>query len=270
MTLTIQNLAIPRKQPVTRKTATYTRGYTPETYHIISGNMTLTNPLTPSDPTIKYYPRIYEGKPPDALPSENYLCYAEVYANRSSTQDTRIADLTKGRLLYKVAPSGQTIDSYDRLVIECARPDGTTFTINPGAGLSSGLYCVGIRFMNFQWQDYTGSVHTLGSAEGIAPRTRETRTTDNITFEVALAPEMFRITVEIDVYSASRQEIVRQETVANLDNYSSYGRGGLYYYWVCAGVNYKDKNAAQLDPSGEWYTEDKSIKTDIDVQVSWT
>lgn len=269
MGLTIAKLAIPRKQAVIYKTPTYTRSYTQTTKQVISGDMTLLTPVTPSQ-NIKYYPRLYTGAPPDAPPvSHSFLCYAEVYTNRSSTQNTRIADLTKGRLLY-YNEIVDTIGGQDIYKIRCEKPDGTSFLIDPGYRLIRGYYCAGIRFREFNYVDYIGNAQSLDLTAGFAPQHRETRTNDDANFEVALTSGTFTFSVEIEVYDVSQQRIVDTRVITNLDGDTYMGTGGLTSYWVCAGVDYKDKNAAQIDPSGQWYTEDKIIKTDIDVSVSWS
>lgn len=267
MDLTIDKLAIPRKQSITRQTATYAQTYTSDTHPVINGYVTLETPLTPTN-VVRYYPRIYEGKPPDAPSMSEYLCYAEVYASTAS-RNTRMADLTKGRLLYSTEVTS-TVDNINVLKIRCEKPDGTSFLINPGYYLGSGLYCVGIHFKDFYWYPYSGDARLYNENDGIAPARREVRTSDNVNFEVAIAPTTFKFSVEIDVYNASRHEMVDSRVVNNLDYDSYMGRGGLYNYWVCIGADYKDKNAAALDPSGRWYTEDKVIKTDIDINATFT
>lgn len=261
MALTVQKLAIPRKQNTVMETASYTRGYTPEIYHVISGNMTIHTPLDPQTPIIKYFPRVYIGA--------TYL-KAFVYTNQSSTQDVRIADLTKGVLLYQAVPNGETVDGIDVMRIRCDKPDGTSFMLNPGYYLGSGLYCVGISFLDYQYVDCDRNVTTVVETAGIAPRNRETRTDDNINFEVAITPATFRFSVEIEIYNASTHDYEPRRIVNDLENDSYMGRGGLYSFYTCAGVDYKAESAAEQNPSGQWYTENKTIKTDIGVQVSWT
>jgi len=269
MELSIAKLAIPRKQAVIRKTPTYTRSYTQTTKQVISGDMTLLTPVTPSQ-NIKYYPRLYTGAPPDAPPvSHDFLCYAEVYTNRSSTQNTRIADLTKGRLVY-YNEIVDTIGGENVYKIRCEKPDGSSFLIDPGYRLRQGYYCVGISFKEFKYADYMGSAQSLDPTAGFAPPHRETRTNDDINFEVALTTGTFTFSAEIEVYDASQQRIVDTRVITNLDGDSYMGTGGLTSFWVCAGVDYKDKTAAQIDPSGHWYTIEKNIKTDIDLSVSWS
>jgi hypothetical protein len=64
--------------------------------------------------------------------------------------------------------------------------------------------------------------------------------------------------------------MVGSQIVDSIDSNSYMGRGGLYAYRLCVGADYKDKNAAAIDPSGKWYTENITRRTDIDVQYDWT
>lgn len=196
------------------------------------------------------------------------ICYAEVYTNTSSTQSTRIGDLTKGRIAYSTEAVG-TVDNVDILKIRCDLPNGSSFMINPGYYLGSGLYCVGIEFLKFQYMAYDNTTKDLDLTRGLAPKVRETRTVDNTNFEVAIFPGTFKFSVKMTTYWQPEHRIYDERIVDNLDYDSVYGRGGLNTYYVCAGVDYKDKNAAALDPSGLWYTEDEVKKTDIDLSVSW-
>ena len=258
MELNIKNLAIPRKQSVIAKTASCIWDDTIDSYERMSAAL-------PDVGNITYYPRLYKGNPPD-VPLGDYLCYAYVYTNGSDDGDT-----TKGLLSYTVIETDQIVDGYTVLKIRCDKPDGTSFIINPGYYLSSGRYCVGISFQYFRYVPRGGGSRVIyDDSTGFRPKTRETRTADYENFECALPTAIFDITVEIDVYSAVSHEMVGSQIVDSIDSDSYMGRGGLYAYRLCVGADYKDKNAALIDPSGKWYTEDITRRTDIDVRYDWT
>ena len=263
MNLSIANLAIPCKRAVTHQTPTYTLNSTSATTQLVNANMTGITPITQGGQVIRYHPRAYEGKPPDAPSMAEYLCYADVYTNNNSSLSIRTKDITKGRLLYYTYVR-DTIDSYNVYGIRCDRPDGTSFDINPGYYLGTGLYCVGVSFWCFRCG---GTQYVEG--QGLAPSTKETRTLDGLDLEVALAPGLLDITVKIDVYNRSRDEVT-ERLVDSIDSDSYMGRGGLYTYYLCGGVDYKNKYTAQIDPSGHWYTETKNTKENIDLSISWT
>lgn len=257
MELSIKNLAIPRKQPTTTKTASCTWDDTTDTFERMSAAL-------PDVGNITYYPRLYKGTHPSS--GGNWLCYAYVYTNGSDDTDT-----TKGLLTYHVIETDQIVDGYTVLKMRCDKPDGTSFIINPGYYLGSGLYCVGITFMYFRYVPRGGGSRVIyDDSTGFKPKTRSTKTSDYENFECALPTAVFDITVQIDVYNASRHEMIDPRIVNSIDSDSYMGRGGLYVYRLCCGADYKDKNAAAIDPSGEWYTENITRRTDIDVQYDWT
>lgn len=258
MELSIKNLAIPRKQPVITKTASCTWDDTTDTFERMSAAL-------PDVGNITYYPRLYAGHPPD-VPLGDHLCYAYVYTDGSDDSDT-----TKGLLTYHAIDTGQIVDGYTVLKIRCYKPDGTSFIIDPGYYLSSGLYCVGITFQYFRYVPRGGGSRVIyDESYGFKPQTRRTKTADYENFECALPAGVFDITVQIDVYNASRHEMESPRIVNSIDSDSYMGRGGLYNYRLCVGADYKDKNAALIDPSGKWYTESITRRTDIDVQYDWT
>lgn len=257
MELSIKNLAIPRKQPVITKTASCTWDDTTDTFERMSASL-------PDVGNITYYPRLYKGTHPSS--GGNWLCYAYVYTNGSDDDDT-----TKGLISYNVIETDQIVDGYTVLKIRCDKPDGTYFIINPGYYLGSGLYCVGITFMYFRYAPRGGGSRVIyDDSTGFKPQTRRTKTSDYENFECALPTAVFDITVQIDVYNASRHEMADPCIVNGIDSDSYMGRGGLYAYRLCCGADYKDKNAAAIDPSGKWYTENITRRTDIDVQYDWT
>lgn len=258
MELSIKNLAIPRKQPTTTKTASCTWDDTTDTFERMSAAL-------PDVGNIAYYPRFYSGNPPN-IPLGNDLCHAYVYTNGSDDSDT-----TKGLLRYIPIDTDQIIDGYVVKKISCYKPDGTSFVINPGYYLGSGLYCVGIGFQWFRYVPRGGGSRVIyDESYGFKPTTRRTKTSDYENFECALPVATFDITVQIDVYNATRHEMVGSQIIDSIDSDSYMGRGGLYVYQLCCGADYKDKNAALIDPSGKWYTEDITRRTDIDVQYDWT
>lgn len=257
MELSIKNLAIPRKQPVVTKAASCTWDDTTDTYERMSAAL-------PDVGNITYYPRLYKGTHPSS--GGNWLCYAYVYMNGSDDDDT-----TKGLVSYNVIETDQIVDGYTVLKIRCDKPDGTYFIIDPGYYLGSGLYCVGITFMYFRYVPRGGGSRVIyDDSTGFKPTTRRTKTSDYENFECALPTAVFDITVQIDVYNATSHEMVAPRIVNSIDSDSYMGRGGLYNYRLCVGADYKDKNAALIDPSGKWYTEDIIRRTDIDVQYDWT
>lgn len=257
MELSIKNLAIPRKQPVITKAASCTWDDTTDTFERMSAAL-------PDVGNITYYPRLYKGTHPSA--GGNWLCYAYVYTNGSDDSDT-----TKGLLTYHVIETDQIVDGYTVLKMRCDKPDGTSFVIDPGYRLVSGLYCVGITFQYFRYVPRGGGSRVIyDESTGFKPATRRTKTSDYENFECALPTAVFDITVQIDVYNATRHEMESPRIVNSIDSDSYMGRGGLYDYRLCVGADYKDKNAAAIDPSGKWYTENITRRTDIDVQYDWT
>lgn len=256
MELSIKNLAIPRKQPVITKTASCAWDDTTDTFERMSAAL-------PDVGNITYYPRLYRGTHPSA--GGNWLCYAHVYTN-SSDDDT-----TKGLLTYHVIETDQIVDGYTVLKMRCDKPDGTSFIIDPGYYLSSWLWCVGISFQYFRYVPRDGGSRVIyDESNGFKPQTRRTKTSDYENFECALSAGVFDISVQIDVYNASSHEMEGSRIIDGIDSNSYIGRGGLYSYRLCCGAAYKDKNAAAIDPSGEWYTENITRRTDIDVQYNWT
>lgn len=273
MELSIQNLAKPRKQQVTRKTASYTSQDTSHSLTRINGNLTIVPPVTPSM-VVQYYARLYEGAPPSGYTPAGTFAYAEIYTNNNSNIAVRGASVAKGRICYIVEPDGGTAGTYNTVKIHGIVYDNDTMTtikdfwINPAYYLLRGHYCVGIRFKYWRCDNADGSTIIYNDGDTYAPKRRETRSNGFNVYECAAATGAFSMTIEVDDYDLARDEI--DVTTRNgVDSDSSMGYGGLTSYAVCIGVDYKDKNAAAQDPSGHWLMDSIDRKTQ-NLYVSWS
>ena len=273
MELSIQNLAKPRKQQVTRKTASYASQDTSHSRTRINGNLTIVPPVTPST-VIQYYARLYEGAPPSGFDPGGTMAYAEIYTNNNSGIAVRGASVAKGRICYTVESDGGTAGTYNTVKIHCRVYDNDTMTtikdfwINPAYYLIRGHYCVGIRFKYWRCDNADGSTIIYNDGDTYAPKRRETRSNGFNVYECAAATGGFSMTIEVDDYNLARDEIT-VTTRNGVDSDSSMGTGGLTSYAVCIGVDYKDKNAAAQDPSGHWLM-DNIVRKTQNLSVSWT
>lgn len=227
--LSIAKLAIPRKANVGRQTASYVDTETSYTVEQVSTSQTTVIPN---------------------IGGWN----ATVYTNNSSNTITRVSDISTGIITYSVVDV-DTIDNYVVKRIECTKPDGTTFMINPGYALGSGNYVVDISFDSWWCRPASSASHVQSDGTISYPYSREIRTNDGINFGIALPTDMIGFKVEYLTYYAPTRTLSDWQLSSVLDSMSTTqaGTGGLTAYRVKAGA---------------WDTNTISPKTQ-NISISW-
>ncbi len=210
--LSIAKLAIPRKANVMKQTASYVDTETAYTVEQVSTSQT-------------------------TVISDIGTWYATVYTNNSSNTITRVSDISTGIITYSVVDV-DTIDNYVIKRIECTKPDGTTFMIDPGYALGSGNYVVDISFDSWWCRPASLASHVRFSGEISYPYSREIRTDDGINFGIALPTDMIGFKVEYITYYAPTRTLSNRQLSSVLDSNatSQAGTGGLTAYRVKAGA----------------------------------
>lgn len=227
--LSIAKLAIPRKANVVRQTASYVDTETAYTVEQVSTSQT-------------------------TVISDIGGWSATVYTNKSNDTITRVSDISTGTITYSVI-NVDTIDNYFVRRIECTKPDGTTFMINPGYSLGSGNYVVEIRFDSWWCRPALSASHVQFSGAISYPYSREIRTNDGINFGLALPTDMIGFKVQYLTYYAPTKTLSDWKLSSVLDSNatSQAGTGGLTAYRVKAGT---------------WDTNTISRK-EQDISISW-
>ena len=210
--LTVAKLAIPRKASITRQTAEFTSTETAYNIDRVSASQ------------VSVAPDISGWG-------------VTVYTNNSSDTITRISDITTGFISYRVISVG-TIDGYNEERIECTKPDGSTFMINPGYSLGSGNYVVDIRFHSWWYRTGLSRAHVQLSGSIPYPYSREIRTADGVNFGIALSTDFLAFKVEYRSYYAPTETLSDWKLSGVLDSMSDTraGTGGLTAYRVKAGA----------------------------------
>lgn len=209
--LSVAKLAIPRKTNVRTKTASYVGTETSYTIEQVSASQTT---VTPS----------ISG------------WSVTVYTNNSTNTITRVSDISTGTLSYSVIDV-YTDDSYAEKRIECTKPDGTTFRINPGYWHASGNHVVDIRFNSWWCRPKSSTEHFQFDGSIVYPYSREIRTSDGINFGVALPVDMIGFKVDYLVYYAPGDTFTwYTSTVLDSQSTTRAGTGGLTAYHVKAGA----------------------------------
>lgn len=210
--LSIAKLAIPRKANVDRQTASYVDTETAYTVERVSTSQT-------------------------TVISDIGGWNATVYTNNSSDTITRVSDISTGTITYSVI-NVDTIDGYFVRRIECTKPDGTTFMINPGYSLDSGNYVVEIRFDSWWCRPALSASHVQFTGLISYPYSREIRTNDGINFGIALPTDMIGFKVQYLTYYAPTKTLFDWQLSSVLDSNatSQAGTGGLTAYRVRAGA----------------------------------
>lgn len=228
--LSIAKLAIPRKANVRTKTASFVDTEAAYTVEQVSTSQTSVTPDISG-------------------------WSATVYTNNSSNTITRVSNISTGTITYSVIDV-DTIDGYSVKRIECTKPDGTTFMINPGYSLVSGNYVVEIRFNSWWCRPALSASHVRSDGAISYPYSREIRTNDGINFGIALPTDMIGFKVEYRTYYAPTRTLSDWQLSRVLDSNSTTqaGTGGLTAYRVCAGA---------------WDTNTISPKKQ-DISINWT
>lgn len=210
--LSVAKLAIPRKANVMKQTASYVDTETAYTVERVSTSQT-------------------------TVISDIGGWNATVYTNNSSNTITRVSDISTGTISYLVI-NVDTIDNYFVRRIECTKPDGTTFIINPGYSLGSGNYVVDIRFDSWWCRPATSISHVQFNGAISYPYSREIRTNDGINFGIALPTDMIGFKVQYLTYYAPTRTLSDWQLSSVLDSSSTTqaGTGGLTAYRVRAGT----------------------------------
>lgn len=210
--LSIAKLAIPRKANVGRQTASYVDTETSYTVEQVSTSQTTVIPN---------------------IGGWN----ATVYTNNSSNTITRVSDISTGIITYSVIDVDM-IDNYIVRRIECAKPDGTTFIINPGYSLGNGNYVVDIRFDSWWCRPASSASHVRSDGAINYPYSREIRTNDGINFGIALPTDMIGFKVQYLTYYAPTRTLSDWQLSRVLDSNATTqaGTGGLTAYRVRAGT----------------------------------
>ena len=227
--LSIAKLAIPRKANVGRQTASYVNTETAYTVEQVSTSQT-------------------------TVISNIGGWNATVYTNNSSDTITRVSDISTGTITYSVIDV-DTIDNYFVKRIECTKPNGNTFMINPGYSLGSGNYVVDIRFDSWWCRPALSTSHIQFSGTISYPYSREIRTNDGINFGIALPMDMIGFKVQYLTYYAPTRTLSDWRLSSVLDSMATTqaGTGGLTAYRVSAGA---------------WDTNTISPKKQ-DISISW-
>ena len=227
--LSIAKLAIPRKANVGTKTASFVDTETAYTVEQVSASQTSVTP------DISGWSAI-------------------VYTNNSSDTITRVSDISTGTITYSVIDV-DTIDNYFVKRIECTKPNGTTFIINPGYSLGSDNYVVDIRFNSWWYRPDSSTSHVQFNSSITYPYSREIRTNDGINFGIALPVDIIGFKVDYLVYYAPTETSTwRLSRVLDSNATSQAGTGGLTAYQVRAGT---------------WDTNTIYPK-EQDISISWT
>lgn len=210
--LSIAKLAIPRKANVDRQTASYVDTETAYTVEQVSTSQT-------------------------TVTANIGAWNATVYTNNSSNTITRVSDISTGTITYSVIDV-DTIDDYFVKRIECTKPDGSTFMINPGYALGSGNYVVDIIFDSWWCRPALSASHVRFSGTISYPYSREIRTNDGINFGIALPTDMIGFKVQYLTYYAPTRTLSDWQLSSVLDSMAKTqaGTGGLTAYRVKAGA----------------------------------
>ncbi len=204
--LTIAKLAIPRKANVRTKTASFVDTETAYTIEQVSVSQT------------------------SVIPDISGWSVT-VYTGNSTS------NVTTGMVSYAVVDDGY-VDSYAIKKIQCTKPDGSTFLIDPGYGLVQGNYVVDIRFHSWWYRPSSGGTHQPISGAISYPYRRELRTADGVNFGVALPTDYLAFKVEYLVYYQPNQTLDsdwRMSAVLDSQSTTQAGYGGLTAYRVKAG-----------------------------------
>ena len=226
--LSIAKLAIPRKANVRTKTASFVDTEAAYTVEQVSASQTTVTPDISG-------------------------WSVAVYTNNSSDTIARVSNISTGTIAYSVIDV-DTIDSYSVKRIECTKPNGSTFQINPGYSLSSGNYVVDIRFNSWWYRPNSSTSHVQFNSSITYPYSREIRTNDGINFGIALPLDIIGFKVDYLVYYApTKTSTWRLSSVLDSNVTSQAGTGGLTAYRVSAGA---------------WDTNTISPKKQ-DISISW-
>lgn len=209
--LSVAKLAIPRKANVRTKTASFVDTETAYTVEQVSASQTSVTPDISG-------------------------WSATVYTNNSSDTVTRVSNISTGTITYSVIDI-DTIDSYSVKRIECTKPDGSTFQINPGYSLGSDNYVIDIRFDSWWCRPALSASHVQFSGAISYPYSREIRTNDGINFGIALPTDMIGFKVQYRTYYAPTRTLFDWQLSRVLDSNATTqaGTGGLTAYRVRAG-----------------------------------